>query len=244
MHFTRYIIIICILLFSVPLRGQKWERLTNKFNQHYEHFQYSESLDDALKALAYSTKRLDSTDIHFMLSYFNVAQAYYGLKELELAKANIRKAYTLMVPNFTYDRDFAEVCELYGRIETELGYHSSATKLLSVAFDLKIQVYGKKSYEALRSLYFMADVEMASSQWDQMVNTLEEALGIHERLFRKNQDFARYANYLGLIYMNNEHNQEASQNFIRALSAYSEPGIVKNFTFGHASNNLALIYYY
>ena len=240
----KIIIITLILAFSIPLSGQKWERLTIQFNEHYEHYQYAKALADALKALEYSEKKLDSTDIRFMLSYYNVALAYHGLEELGEAKINIWTAYNLMVVNLSYDANLAEVCELYGRIETELGFHETAASLLSYARDIKLQVYGKESYDYMRSLYFMADLEMARARWEKMVSVLEEALDIHERFFRKNQDFARYANYLGLIYMNNGHNQEAALNFERALSAYSDPGVVKNFTFGHASNNLALAYYY
>ena len=240
-YYIRTITIIGVLLVSIPLSGQKWERLNIKFNNHYENFQYSESLEDALKALAFSTKRLDSTDIRFMFSYYNVALAYHGLEESGLAKMNIKTAYELMVPTFSFDPDFAEVCELYGRIQTELGYHRPAENLLSMACVLKRHVYGNESCEYLRTLYFMADLQMARSQWKQMVITLEEALDIHERFFSKNQNFALYANYLGLIYMNNGFNQKAAMSFDRALSAYSEQGIEKSLTFGHANNNLALI---
>ncbi|MCK4991371.1 MAG: hypothetical protein KAS29_12825 [Bacteroidales bacterium] len=195
----RTIAFIIAIFLSLSLSGQKWERLTQKFNLHSENAQFSEALGDALKALHYSRRKLDSTDVRFMLSYYNVALAYHGLMELEMAKMNIIMAYRLILPFFAYDPDHAEVCELYGRIETELGYHQTAASLLSSAREINLEVFGKESYEYTRSLYFMAELEMARSQWDQMAILLEEALDIHERNFLKDQDFARYANFLGLI---------------------------------------------
>ncbi len=240
----RTIAFIIAIFLSLSLSGQKWERLTQEFNLHSENAQFSEALDDALKALRYSRRKLDSTDVRFMLSYYNVALAYHGLMELEMAKMNIIMAYRLILPFFAYDPDHAEVCELYGRIETELGYHQTAASLLSSAREINLEVFGKESHEYIRSLYFMAELEMARSQWDKMAILLEEALDIHERNFLKDQDFARYANFLGLIYMNNEQYPNSALNFEKALAAFREPGVVKNFTYGHVSNNLGLVYYY
>ncbi|MCK4991372.1 MAG: tetratricopeptide repeat protein, partial [Bacteroidales bacterium] len=44
--------------------------------------------------------------------------------------------------------------------------------------------------------------------------------------------------------MNNEQYPKSALNFERALAAFREPGVVKNFTYGHVSNNLGLVYYY
>jgi CHAT domain-containing protein/tetratricopeptide (TPR) repeat protein len=240
----RSIVLILVLLLSVPLQGQKWERLTEKFKLHYDEDAYEAALDDALKALGQAVKDFDTTDVRYMISYYNVALAYHGLSEMEMARSAIASAFELMVPVFTYDPNHAEVCELYGRIETSLGYHQNAEAYLSRARDIKIFLYGKESREYIRSLYFLADLEMARSRWDEMAAVLEEALEIHEHHFIKDQDFARYANYLGLIYMNGGQDAAAALNFQRAISAFTETGIEKNFTFGHANNNLALVYYY
>ena len=118
--------IFCALFIPLALQAQKWERLTSSFSDHYDRFEYAASLEYALKAKDYTIHNIDSSDIRYMLSYYNVALAYHGLSELEKAQDNIRKAYNLMVPNFSYDPNFAEVCELYGRIQTGLGYHQSA----------------------------------------------------------------------------------------------------------------------
>lgn len=203
-----------------------------------------EGLQDALKALRYTRKRLDSTDTRFARSNYNVALAYHGMSALDSARVHIRQAYDLMVPNLSYDPDFAEVCELYGRIETELGYHLSADRLLSSARDIKFQLYGRESYDYMRSLYYSAELEMARERWDRMVNIVEEALEIHENHFTKNRDYARFANFLGLIYMNNQLYDQSARNFYRALSVYDETDQEKDFTYGHVNNNLGLIYYY
>jgi CHAT domain-containing protein/tetratricopeptide (TPR) repeat protein len=240
----RTIFIFLFFLFSIPMSGQKWEKLTVKFRDHYDRYAYAEALEYALKALDYSTQNLDSTEFRYMLSYYNVSLACFGLGEMDRAKEYISVAYRLMVPYYYTGADFAEVCELYGRIETALGFHETAAAFLAYARDIKVQVYGKESYQYIRSLYFMADLEMARAGWEQMAAVLEEALELHEQYFAKNLDYARYANYLGLIYLNNGYNQEASENFQRALSAYPESELEKDFTFCNASNNLALVYYY
>ena len=241
----RCMILFLALSFSVPLCGQKWERLDQKFREHYDNYEYVEALKDAVKEVNFSVKSLDSTDLRHMVSYYNLALAYHGLEELELAKSYLGTAYRLMVPFYSaHGAEFANVCELYGRIETELGYHETASNFLTYARDVKAAVFGKESYEYMRSLYFIADLEMARSGWEQMVAILVEALDIHEQHFVKNHDYARYANFLGLIYMNNGYNPEAAESFKMALSAYEEAGIEKDFPFGHANNNLALVYYY
>lgn len=233
-----------LLLLAVPLIGQKWERFTRSFNKHYSEFAYSEALDVALKALDMAEQRMDSSDVRFMLARYNVALAYYGLEDLVQAREHIAAAFGLMVPYFTYDPNHAEVCELYGRIETGLGYHKLAETYLSRARDIKEYLYGKESHAYVRSLYYQSELEMARAQWDRMAEVLEEALGTQEQHLLVDQEYARYANYLGLIYMNNGYNDHAADNFKRAISAYDLTGIKKDFPFGHASNNLALLLYY
>ncbi|MCP4312273.1 MAG: CHAT domain-containing protein [Bacteroidetes bacterium] len=235
-------ILVCLLF--LPLSAQKWERLDQKFSQHFADEEYVGALKDAVKEVNYSVKKLDSTDIRYMHSYYNLARAYFSLDEPELAKSYVGIAYALMVPYYQRGADLGDVCELYGRIETELGFHETAASLLSYARDVKAEVYGTRSYEYLQSLYYIADLEMARSEWQQMVDVLAEALAIHEQHFLKNHEYARYANFLGLIYMNNGFNGEATDIFKRALSAYDQTGIEKDFPFGHANNNLALAYYY
>ena len=178
-------LIAILLLFAIPLSGQKWERLTLNFNEHYGQYEYAESLEDALKALEEAVASMDSSDARYMLSYYNVALAYHGLEELELARENIAAAFQLMVPYFTYDPDHAEVCELYGRIETGLGYHQLAETYLSRARDIKIYLFGEESYEYVRSLYYQSELEMARARWDQMAEVLDNALGIHERTLHR-----------------------------------------------------------
>ncbi len=241
----RILFVILAQLLSVSLSAQKWERLDHEFNRHYEHQEYKKAGEVAVKQVNYSLEELDSTDTRYMMSYYNLALAYHGMEAWELAKSYLGTAYNLIIPFYSmHGAELAAVCELYGRIETQLGFHESAENFLFYAKDVNVAVYGKESYEYIRTLYYMADLEMAKADWEQMVSILVEALEIHESHFPKNQDFARYANFLGLIYMNSGGNPEAAATFQWALETYDEPGIEKNFTFAHISNNLALAYYY
>lgn len=240
----RYIGLILTCFLFLPLSAQKWERLDQKFWKHFDDEAYVEAAKLAVREVNYSVNKLDTTDIRFMYSYYNLSLSYFSLDEFELAKSYVGRAYTLVVPYYERGKDMGKICELYGRIETELGYHETAASLLGYARDVNAEVHGQQSYEYLQSLYYIADLEMARSGWQEMVNVLDEALNIHEQHFLKNHDYARYANFLGLVYLNNGFNAEAAESFSLALSVYDETLIKKDFTFAHASNNLALAYYY
>jgi len=240
----RTLVIIAVLSFSHSLLGQKWERLTQGFNHHMELGQYAEALEEAIKAADYAEKKLDSTEYRTMLSQYYVALAYHKLGDMESAKWFASTAFRLLKPYYTIDPTSANICELYGRIEAGLGYHETAETLLTTARDIKKQLYGVTSYEYIQSLYYMADLEMAREDWGKMAIVADEALAIHEEHYSRNQDYARYANFLGLIYMNNGYNKDAAGWFHKALSAYMEPGQEDSYSFAHASNNLAMIYYY
>jgi hypothetical protein len=119
--------------------------------------------------------------------------AHYGLKIWEPAISSLAKAYNLMVPYYAlHGAEFADVCDLYGRVETELGHHETASNFLTYARDVRAAVHGKESYQYITSLYHIADLEMARAGWDQVVAVLEEALVLHESYFPVNQDYARY----------------------------------------------------
>ncbi len=237
--------LILALMLSVPLSAQKWERLEQEFSKHIEQQEFQKAGELAVKQVNFSVEELDSTDTRYMMSYYNLALATHGLEAWEEAKSYLGVAYNLLVPFYSsHGAELARVCELYGRIETQLGLHESAENFLFYARDVHAAVYGKESYNYIRTLYYIADLEMAKADWEQMVTVLVEALEIHEQHFQKNQDFARYANFLGLIYLNSGGNPEAIETFKWALEAFDEPGIEKNFTYAHASNNLGLAFYY
>ncbi|MFH0758588.1 MAG: tetratricopeptide repeat protein [Bacteroidota bacterium] len=239
------LLVLSLTMVSLPLSAQVWERLGQEFSKHIEQQEFQKAAELAVKQVNYAVEELDSTDTRYMMSYYNLALATYGMEAWEEAKSHLGVAYNLLVPFYTnHGAELARVCELYGRIETQLGMHESAENFLFYARDVNAAVYGKESYAYIRTLYYIADLEMAKADWEQMVTVLVEALEIHEQHFQKNQDFARYANFLGLIYLNNGGNREAAETFKWALEAFDEPGIEKNFTYAHASNNLGLALYY
>jgi CHAT domain-containing protein/tetratricopeptide (TPR) repeat protein len=241
----RLSIILLVLLCPVSLSAQKWERIDQKFHEYLDAGEYFKAGKEAARQVNWSHENLDSTDLRYMVSYYNLALAYHGMENLDQAKLYLGTAYNLMVPFYsTHGNVFADVCELYGRIETRLGYHETAYNFLTYARDVNVAVHGKESFKYMKSLYYIADLEMARSGWEETVRVLEEALQIHEQHFEKNNDYARYANFLGLIFMNNGLNQQAAENFERALSVYRDPELEKGFPFAHANNNLALCYYY
>ena len=241
----KWTIVFCLaFLFTLPLSAQKWERLTRKVNHHFEQSDFSAAMDDALRILEYSVERLDSTDSRYTLSHFYVAKAYASLGDPGNAKPYIQIAYGLMLPNIAYTENMAEISRLYGEIETDLGYHRSAERLLNYALDIGAELDGPESLPYLLSLYALADLEMARARWDEMLGILTAALQIHERNFPLDQDYAVYANYLGLLFMNSERRQEAILYFGKSLSAYQAESLPEDLTCANAHNNLGLIYYY
>ncbi len=238
------VIILACFLF-IPLSGQKkWERLSRKFEKKYEQSEFDAALDAAFRILEYSLENHDSIDSRYALSHFYVAKAYDGLGDPGGAKPYIKLAYEKLVPNIAYDDHMAGVYRLYGKIETGLGYHKSASLLLSRALEISLELYGTESQSYLLSLYAMADLEMAMAHWDQMAGLLSEALQIHERNFPRDYKYTLYANYLGLLFMNSEHNQEAILYLNKSLLAYQSPGLKEDLTCANAHNNLGLIRYY
>ncbi len=180
----RIIVIILSCFLLLPLSGQKkWERLSGKFEKHYSRSNYEAALDDAFELLGYSGENHDSTDHRSALSSFYVAKAYEGLGDPEEAKPYIKKSHALLLPNLSYDESMAEVTRLYGKIETELGYHRAARVLLSSAMEISLDLYGQESKPYVQSLYDLAGLEMAMARWDQMISLLVEAFQIHERVY-------------------------------------------------------------
>ena len=218
--------------------------MAGKFYKHYDRSNFEAALKDAYKIQEYSQENLDSTDRWYALSKFYMAKAYVGLNDLEEAKPYILIAYELMAPNLAYDGTMAEVCRLYGEIETRLGYHKSATYLLSRTLEISLELYGTESLSYLQSLYAMAKLEMAMAHWDQMVGVLTEALQIHERNFPLDHKYSEFANYMGLLFMNSERFQEAILYFSKSLEVYSTPGLKEDLSCANAHNNLGLIFYY
>ena len=182
---------IWLLVVTLPVAGQKWEKLDVKFNKLQGDREYTEAAKIAVKEVNYSLKRLDSTDIRYMRSYYNLALAYYSLEQLDQAKSYLYRAYWLMAPYYTlHSADFANVCDLYGQIETRHGFHDKAAEFLNYAKEAKALLYGKNSFEYVSVLYHLAELEMARADWDQMVVVMEEALAIHEQHFEKDPDYA------------------------------------------------------
>jgi tetratricopeptide (TPR) repeat protein len=240
----RFAAVILIGFLSFSMSAQKWEKLDQKFRKHYDAQEYPVAGKFAEKEIHYSLKRLDSTDIRYMRSYHNMAKVYFSMDEPDSARTYVGIAYRLMVPFYDYGADLGEVYELSGRIELQLGHHERAASFHTYARDVNAEVFGAGSREYLQSLYYIAELEMARSQWQEMAAVLEEALAIHQQHFPKDHDYVRYANYLGLICLNNGVNDQAEAHFRSAISAYDETGIEKDLPFGHANNNLALACYY
>ncbi len=242
MRLAIFIFAFCI---SVPLSGQKWENWAKEFRADIREQDYAGALEAALKARDYALRKMDTTDLRYVLSHYHTAWAYHGLGEMETARTEIWTAYRFMAPFYASHSDqAADICQLYGRIEVSLGYDETAATLLTYARDVKVQLYGKENREYVFALYYLADLEMSRSQYGQMADLLEEALTIHEQYLEKDREFARYANYLGVIYMNSGNNMKAALQFDRVLSAYNTPGAEKDLTWANTNNNLGLIYYY
>jgi len=242
---VRTFLIILLALAAASLHGQKWERLNEDFAAHAEAEAWVKAGEVAARQVNYCVDHLDSTDLRFMLSYYNLGQAYYGMDNLQYAKGYLAMAYKLMVPFYTlHGKELADVCTLLGKVETRLGYHESAASFLTYARDMHLALFGKASRQYIGSLYNLAELEMARSDWESMTETLAEALELHDRYFPKDSEFARYANYLGLIYMNNGGNSEAVATFTWALESYDGQDTPVDYTYAHISNNIGLGYYY
>jgi CHAT domain-containing protein/tetratricopeptide (TPR) repeat protein len=238
-------VFILALLLSSSLSAQKWERLEKDFRQQCESQEYRKAGETAAKQVNFAIQELDSTDVRYARSYYNLALAYHELGSSETARPYLSVAYNLMAPFYAnHGTEMADICALFGRIDTRMGFHESAYNFLAYARDVRAAVYGKESHEYLMTLYDLADLAMAKADWEQMVSILVDALDIHDRNFRKDRNFASYANFLGLVYLNNGDNREAAGTFHRALEAYDEPAVEKDFTFAHLSNNLGLALYY
>ncbi len=231
-------------LFFLPLSAQKWERLNRKFDNHYEQSEYTKALDDAQKMLEFSGENLDSSDARFAMSNYAMAKAYEGLGDPVSAREYIRHAYVQLAPNIAPDQKMAEVFRLYGKIETALGYHQAAERVLTDALDMSAELDGPESFSCLLSLYALADLKMAQARWNEMVGILVAALQIHERNFSLDQNYVVYANYLGLLYMNSEKNQEAILYLDKCISVYSSGLLDEDLSCANAHNNLGLIRYY
>lgn len=236
--------IILALLFTLPLSAQKWERLNSRFNKHYEQSDYTKALDDALKLLEFSGEKLDSADTRFVMSNYAVAKAYEGLGDPVNAREYIRLAYVQLAPNIANDENMLEVARLYGKIETALGFHQAAELVLTDALDMSAELEGRESFSFLLSLYALADLKMAQAQWNEMVGILTMALQIHERNFPLDNNYAVYANYLGLLYMNSERNQESILYLDKCISVYNSGVLDADLNCANAKNNLGLIRYY
>jgi len=218
--------------------------MCGKFEKHYGRSDFDAALNDAFGILEFSRDNYDSTDGRNALSNFYMAKAYEAMGDPEVAKSYIKKSHALLLPNMAYDEFTVDVSRLYGRIETELGYHKSAGYHLSNALEISLDLFGPESYPYLQSLYAMAELEMAMARWDQMISILTDGLQIHERNFPLDHAYALYANYLGLLFMNSELMQEAILYLNKALSAYQGRALEKDITFANANNNLGLILYY
>ena len=224
--------------------------MCGKFEKHFDRSDFAAAHDDAIGILEYSRENYDSTDGRYALSNFYVARACEAMGNPEIAKPYIKKSHALLVPNMTYDEFTVEVSLLYGKIETELGFHKSAKFHLSNALEISLDLFGPESYPYLQTLYAMAGLEMAMARWDQMVSILTDALQIHERNFPLDQAYALYANYMGLLFMNSELMQEAILYLNKALVAYQDRvrkkgrALKKDLTCANANNNLGLILYY
>ena len=230
--------------------------MCGKFEKHFDRSDFAAALDDAIGILEYSRENYDSIDGRSALSNFYVARAYEAMGDPEIAKPYIKKSHALLVPNMAYDEFTVEVALLYGRIETELGFHKSAGYHLSNALEISLDLFGPESLSYLQTLYAMAELEMAMARWDQMISILTDALQIHERNFPLDHAYALYANYMGLLFMNSELMQEAILYLNKALAAYQgralnkdralkkDHALKKDLTCANANNNLGLILYY
>ena len=218
--------------------------MCGKFEKHCGRSDFSAALEDALGILEFSRENYDSTDGRSALSNYFVARAYEAMGDPNMAKSYIQKSHSLLMPDMAYDEFTIDVSRLYGRIDTELGYHKSAGFHLSNALEISLDLYGPESLSYLQTLYAMAELEMAMARWDQMVSLLTDALQIHERNFPLDYDYALYANYMGLLFMNNELMQEAILYLNKALAAYQGRALKKDLTCANANNNLGLILYY
>jgi len=250
-----FVILVCFLF--LPLSGQrKWERMCGKFDKHYARSDFAAALEDAFGILEFSRENYDSTDGRSALSNYYVARAYEAMGDPDIAKPYIKNSHALLVPNMAYDEFTVEVSLLYGKIETELGFHKSAGYHLSNALEISLDLFGSESLSYLQTLYAMAELEMAMARWDQMISILTDALQIHERNFPLDQAYALYANYMGLLFMNSELMQEAILYLSKALAAYQgrtlkkgralkkDRVLKKDLTCANANNNLGLILYY
>ena len=233
-----------LLLVFLSLPAQDWESLNRRFNRFHERQEYGKALEMAREELEQAQAGMDSSDVRFMHSHYNVALACYGLRDHYGAREHIRAASRLMVPYFTYDAGHAEVCELYGRIETALGSFAYADTFLSRARDIKLELFGERSPEYVRSLYYQYELERAREEPEEMTRVLEHALDIREKYLGVDQEYAMYANDLGLFHMNGEDNRKAARNFRRAIMAYDTAGMPRDFHFANACNNLAMLRYY
>ncbi len=237
-------VLFLALVFMLPLSAQKWERLNRRFSLHYEQSEYTKALGNALKMMEYSGEKLDSSDIRFTMSNYAVAKAYEGLGDPVSAREYIRFAYVQLAPNIAYDENMAEVARLYGKIETALGYHNAAELVLLDALEMSMELDGTESLSYLLSLYALADLKMAQAQWNEMVGILIAALQIHERNIPMDLNYTVYANYLGLLFMNSERNQEAVLYLDKCLSVYTSGQLDEDLSCANAHNNLGLIHFY
>ena len=230
--------------------------MCGKFEKHYGRSDFDAALEDAFGILEFSRENYDSTDGRNALSNYFVARAYETMGDAKIAKPYIKKSQALLVSNIAYDEFTIDVSRLYGRIDTELGFHKSARFHLSNALEISLDLFGQESLSYLQTLYAMAELEMAMARWDQMVLLLTDALQIHERNFPLDHAYALYANYMGLLFMNGELMQEAILYLNKALVAYQDRALKKgrvlkkdralkkDLTCANANNNLGLILYY
>ena len=224
--------------------------MCGKFEKHYARSDFAGALEDAFGILEFSRENYDSIDGRSALSNFYVARAYEAMGDPDIAKPYIKKSHALLVPNMAYDEFTVEVSLLYGKIETELGFHKSAGYHLSNALEIRLGLFGPESLSYLQTLYAMADLEMAMARWDQMISILTDALQIHERNFPLDHAYVLYANYMGLLFMNSELMQEAILYLNKALAAYQghalkkDRALKKDLSCANANNNLGLIRYY
>lgn len=227
-------IVLQALLSVSHISAQDRHRLEQKYHRQYNKGNYDKALEQSLYLLELENRPL---------SQYYVARTYHALEEYTEARPYIREAYESMLPNIAMDEQMAEILRLYGVIETRLGYHSTAESLLNSSLDMTLELEGPESKACVRCLYALAGLEMARAQWQRMSDILVEAFQIHERSYALDEDYAIYANYLGLIFMNSARVQEAELYFTKSLSAYGSKGLKKDLGFANAHNNLGLLFY-
>ncbi len=237
-------LIIFITLFSMNASSQKWQKLDDKYEAHYQSGNYYKAVEFSLKEIDQAIIEFDSLHYNYILSLNNCAKAYLAIEELDKSYFYINKAIVVYLNNNDIDVTYAYLLDVLGHIFMIRNEYQKADSTLNKSLLIKKTELGAYNMECAYTLENLARNMLYQGKYEKAKEYYLETIIIIEQNEEISEFSATVYSSLGVNYQNEGDYDNAINMFFKGIALFEESGTHKAEDYGVTLNALGLTYLY